>query len=117
MTHRYRSTIALLAFCGGTLANAAPSPLAAGKQVFDRWCSACHAPDIRSPGTTALAAKYGKEQPAALEQRTDLSGDVVRFFVRHGVSIMPPFRKTEITDPELNALTEYLARKPRRGRK
>lgn len=86
----------------------------AGKQVFDRWCSACHAPGHRMPGTAALAAKYGKEKPAALEQRTDLEPDLVKYFVRQGVSIMPPFRKTEITDRELDALAQYLNRKSRK---
>lgn len=79
-----------------------------GKEVFRRWCSACHAPGDRSPGTAALAAKYGKEQPAALEERQDLEPDLVRYFVRQGVSVMPSFRKTEITDAELDALADYL---------
>lgn len=64
------------------------------------------------PGTAALAAKYSGQVPAALEERSDLTPDVVKFFVRHGVSIMPPFRKTEITDAELDALANYLGRKP-----
>jgi hypothetical protein len=33
--------------------------------------------------------------------------------VRHGVSIMPPFRKTEVSDTDLAALTAYLARTQR----
>lgn len=85
----------------------APAPQ--GKQVFQKWCSACHGPGVRTPGTSALAVKYGKDQPAVLEQRKDLSPDVVKYFVRQGVSIMPSFRKTEISDGELNALADYLA--------
>jgi mono/diheme cytochrome c family protein len=30
-------------------------------------------------------------------------------FVRSGVSVMPPFRKTEISDADLAALAAYLA--------
>lgn len=86
-------------------------PAGQGQQVFSHWCAACHAPDPRAPGTAALAAKYGATEPAPLEQRTDLAPDVVKFFVRHGVSIMPPFRKTEITDAELDALADYLGHK------
>jgi mono/diheme cytochrome c family protein len=82
----------------------------AGKRIFDRSCGACHAPGTRNPGTASLAAKYGKEKPAALEQREDLTPDLVSYFVRHGVSIMPPFRKTEITDEELQDLGAYLGR-------
>jgi mono/diheme cytochrome c family protein len=83
-----------------------------GKQVYDRWCSTCHAPGTRMPGTAALAAKYGAEQPAALEDRRDLTPDIVRYFVRHGVSIMPFFRKTEISDADLDAVEKYLSRSP-----
>lgn len=89
-------------------------PKDAGKEVFRRWCSACHARGDRQPGTSALAAKYGGQQPAALEERLDLEPDLVRYFVRHGVSVMPSFRKTEITDAELDALAAYLG--PRRAK-
>lgn len=98
---------ALLAF--GPATHAKSPAVTQGKQVFDRWCSACHAASIRAPGTTALAAKYGKDQPAALEQRKDLTPEIVSYFVRHGVSIMPPFRKTEISDAELAKLADYLS--------
>jgi hypothetical protein len=68
------------------------------------------------PGTTALAAKYKGKQPgvpAVLEERTDLTAASVRFFVRQGVSVMAPFRKTEIADAELDALAAYLTRRMR----
>jgi len=35
----------------------------------------------------------------------------VKMFVRQGVLSMPPFRKTEITDAELAALGDYIAKK------
>jgi mono/diheme cytochrome c family protein len=85
-----------------------------GKRVFASQCAACHAPGPRMPGTAALAAKYGKDLPAALEERTDLTPDLVRQFVRHGVSVMPSFRKTEISDAELDALGRYLSNPKRR---
>lgn len=87
-----------------------------GKQVFDRWCAACHASGPRYPGTASLAVKYGKDMPAALEDREDLTPEVVAVFVRQGVSIMPPFRKTEITDAELAALGAYLSHQPEQAR-
>lgn len=89
-----------------------------GKQVFDRWCRYCHAPESRDasgprfPGTASLAARYGGQVPAALEERTELTPEVVRYFVRFGVLTMPAFRKTEITDVELAALGAYLSRAP-----
>jgi (+)-pinoresinol hydroxylase len=82
-----------------------------GNEVFQHWCAPCHAPGPRHPGTIALGILYKGVKPAPLEQRTDLVPAVVRAFVRTGVSIMPPFRKTEISDADLDALGAYLARK------
>jgi mono/diheme cytochrome c family protein len=100
--------LAVAAAALSSSAIAAPNE-AAGKQVFKRWCSACHAPGDRTPGTAALAAKYGGEKPAELEMRQDLDPEIVRYFVRNGVSVMPIFRKTEITDAELDDLGAYLS--------
>lgn len=83
-----------------------------GKKVFYRWCVECHGDGPRYPGTASLAVKYGKEMPAPLEQRQDLTPETISLFVRQGVSIMPPFRKTEITDKELAALGAYLSHQP-----
>ena len=87
-----------------------PAAAVDGKQIYDRWCAPCHAPSYRASGTSALATKYGKDLPAVLEQRRDLTPEVIGYFVRHGVSIMPTFRKTEITDAELAAMARYLTR-------
>jgi hypothetical protein len=46
--------------------------------------------------------------PPVLRERTDLSPQVVSVFVRQGVLLMAPFRKTEITDAELVALSAYV---------
>jgi mono/diheme cytochrome c family protein len=82
-----------------------------GEAVFEHWCAPCHAPGPRHPGTQALEVLYKGAKPAALEQRTDLVPELTRSFVRTGVSVMPPFRKTEISDAELDALAAYLAPK------
>jgi len=81
-----------------------------GQEVYQYWCWNCHGSGAGKPGTEALRAKYKDARPADLEQRTDLTPMVVKTFVRKGVSIMPMFRKTEISDPELDALATYLAR-------
>lgn len=65
------------------------------------------------PGTDALAAKYRGAVPALLEQRTDLTVESVTYVVRHGVSIMPFFRKTEISDSQLEDLAAYLSSRGR----
>jgi mono/diheme cytochrome c family protein len=82
-----------------------------GNAVFQHWCAPCHASGPRHPGTSALAVLYKGAKPAPLEERIDLEPGITRVFVRTGVSIMPPFRKTEISDADLDALAAYLARK------
>jgi (+)-pinoresinol hydroxylase len=80
-----------------------------GEKVYTYWCATCHGPGAL-PGTVALQTKYKGSKPALLSERTDLIPAVTKTFVRHGVSIMPFFRKTEITDADLDALAAYLAR-------
>jgi mono/diheme cytochrome c family protein len=49
--------------------------------------------------------------PAALEDRTNLPPQVTTYFVRNGVALMPPFRKTEVSDADLRDIAAYLDRK------
>jgi mono/diheme cytochrome c family protein len=79
-----------------------------GKQVYEYWCATCHGPGL--PGTVALQTKYNGSKPAQLIDRTDLPRAVTKAFVRKGVTIMPFFRKTEISDADLDALAAYLGR-------
>jgi len=82
-----------------------------GREVYRKWCAPCHAPGPEHhPGTEALAAKYKGGKPAALEERTDLTVEFTKQMVRNGVSIMPFFRKTEISDADLDALAAFLAK-------
>jgi (+)-pinoresinol hydroxylase len=84
-----------------------------GYLQFQNSCAVCHGAPPERPGTRALAAKYKGALPALLEQRTDLTPDLIKYTVRHGVSVMPPFRKTELSDADLNAIAAYLTRKKR----
>jgi mono/diheme cytochrome c family protein len=79
-----------------------------GEQVFAYWCAPCHSAGPGMPGTQALQAKYGGKLPAQLLQRTDLTPTLIAYIVRKGVSVMPYFRKTEISDADLEALTAYI---------
>jgi len=121
--------VAALAPCAGAHAQDAPFPIAAwsrttagaedrgtpaerGAAVFNNWCSACHSRGpANAPGTTSLQFKYQGSIPAALEDRRDLTVDLVKFFVRNGVATMPHFRKTEVGDADLEALAAYLTRR------
>jgi len=82
-----------------------------GNDIYQHWCATCHGRGPGNPGTTALAAKYKGSLPGILEDRTDLTPQAVRFAVRRGTSIMPFFRKTEISDADLDAITQYLTRR------
>jgi (+)-pinoresinol hydroxylase len=79
-----------------------------GKAVYEHWCAPCHAPGPGHPGTQSLQLKYQGKLPPVLLERTDLTPQVVSVFVRQGVLLMAPFRKTEITDAELAALAAYV---------
>lgn len=57
----------------------------------------------------ALERKYKGTPSAILEQRDDLDADYVKAAVRNGISFMPSFRKTEISDAELDQVAAYLA--------
>ncbi len=103
--------IAVRATSGAWAADSGPAgEVAKGKEVFQYWCVACHGEGPMKPGTTALQAKYNGKLPARLEERLDLTPELTKFFVRNGVNVMPPFRKTEISDADLKALGAYLAR-------
>jgi (+)-pinoresinol hydroxylase len=104
MNIRILPGLMLIAF--GTSAFAAEP---AGHPVFAKWCAPCHAPGPNHPGTAALAVLYNNTRPGALEQRTDLTEAVIRRAVRQGAFSMPFFRKTEISDEDLDALVKYLA--------
>jgi len=91
-------------------ANAQSAPGSHGRQVFDKWCAPCHGAGPGKPATAALAFKYKGDPPALLEQRTDLTPEIVKSMVRTGVYTMPPFRKTEISDDDLEALAAYLSK-------
>lgn len=91
------------------------APVERGKVKFEYSCAPCHGggpgDDGRAmlPGTDALRIKYRGTVPALLEHRTDLTAPVIRTFVRTGSFSMPPFRKTELTDAEIDDIAAYLA--------
>jgi cytochrome c5 len=99
-----------------------------GKLMFARFCEACHgaaAPTpsgpppgpggpmgrgpMVPPGTAELQVKYGSKEMAELEKRTNLTAETVIYFVRHGTGVMPPIRKTELSDADLKSISDYLA--------
>lgn len=100
---------ALLAFTGFGAANAAAPAADIGRATYERWCSHCHDPGLLHPGTNALTVKYKGTKSGVIREWNDLTPELVRFWVRNGISVMPPFRKTEISDAQLAALAQFLA--------
>ena len=107
-----------LALCAGSAGAQPPEGEGPrGKLVYDYWCLPCHGPGLglpgfdELPGTQQLRLKYRDTQISPLlTERTDLVPAFVKTIVRQGVSFMPQFRKTEISDADLDALAAYLAR-------
>jgi mono/diheme cytochrome c family protein len=88
-----------------------------GKAVYNKWCVHCHGPGLglpgfgALPGTQQLGIKYrGSDVPPVLDERTDLVPEFIEVIVRQGISFMPQFRKTEVSDADLEALSAYLTR-------
>ncbi len=97
--------------CAFTLAmNVLQAEESTGKRVFSNWCSACHMDSPFAPGTIQLKQTRGPDY-AVIEQRTDLSAALIRLRVRKGLAGMPSFRRTEISNQDLDALIDYLVRK------
>ena len=94
-----------------------PTPIVAkpgdppGYALFQRACTVCHGSGPAKPGSRALAVKYKGSLPALLEERTDLKAPYIKQVVRQGLTVMPLFRKTELSDTDLDAITAYLTRK------
>ena len=78
-----------------------------GEEIFNTNCLSCHAAGPGHPGTMRLAIRLGEEK-SVLTERTDLNAEYVKVIVRQGILLMPPFRPSEITDDELEALAIYL---------
>lgn len=110
----FLSVIGLAACFGAAVAAAQDADaIEHGRAVYQYWCTPCHGPGPGHPGTQALQALYQGQRPAVLEERTDLVPSVTEYYVRNGVSVMPPFRKAEISDDDLAALAAYLAPRSR----
>ena len=89
----------------------APAPVLTkvdGKAVYDAYCGTCHDAGPGHPGTMRLALRLGEDK-SVLTQRDDLNKQYVKTIVRQGIMLMPPFRPSEVSDNELDALADFLA--------
>ncbi|WP_305095584.1 c-type cytochrome [Croceibacterium aestuarii] len=77
------------------------------EQFYDARCAYCH--DARGWGTRKLAERVPPGQ-AELRKRRGLPPAYVEYVVRHGAGSMPQFTPTELTDAQLAALAQWLAK-------
>lgn len=111
LTRLAASTICIaLAACspqsdGGQKEGASEPREMTGEEVYAHWCADCHDPGPGHPGTLRLEAR-GDGKAALLER--DIDPETLRYIVRNGIQMMPPFRETEISDEELARLTQFM---------
>jgi len=103
--HRVRLLTLFLLLAASTLAQDQPQA-DRGRELYRKWCTPCHGTGLGKPGTAAAAAHGAK--PAILEERTNLTPKMIQTAVRNGLNFMPRFRKTEISNPDLEAIAAYL---------
>ncbi len=80
---------------------------ARGQQVFDTRCVFCHGEGLGHPAWQLLALKKGKDK-AEIVGRSDLTPAYIKQVVRNGYIEMPPFRASEISNADLDALADYI---------
>lgn len=79
-----------------------------GKELYEHWCAACHDPGPGHPGTLRMAGDFGDNR-SVLIGLEGVDKDLVKYAVRNGFNMMPPFRPTEISDEELEPLAAHVA--------
>ena len=105
----------LLACAAGPLAAQEPALNAhqeQGRKLFQSTCIHCHGEKVW--GTFALERRLGADR-GLLEKRTDLGAPFVKSVVRNGLGSMPAYRRTELTDADVDAITAYLTREHSKG--
>jgi mono/diheme cytochrome c family protein len=97
-----------LVCCAMGSARAADTPdLARGRQIFETRCIFCHGEGLGHPAWQLLALKKGKDK-AEILGRPDLTPAYIEHVVRNGFIEMPPFRASEISNSDLDALAAYV---------
>ena len=80
-----------------------------GRIVYDNWCAICHA--LGEGATRILEERYQGALPAVVDERTNLTEELITARVRTWVAPqMPPFRQSEVSDADLEAVIAYLKR-------
>src|SRR5689334_2537816 len=100
------ATLLALAYTMATTATAADT--IDGKALFTQRCGMCHQTIGMAVGI--LSRRPNDPSKGLLEQRTDLSSAFIRTVVRTGINNMPRISRAEVSNPELAAIADYLAK-------
>lgn len=85
-----------------------------GKKVFQENCASCHSygygtdGNRHKPAVEALQIKYQGAISPFIEERPELIAEVLEVFIRNGIKAMPPIRKTEVSDTDIEAIAAYI---------
>ena len=75
--------------------------------LFVEKCAMCHR---RMGMGTVLLSRRMNPALAQLEARTDLTVDYIKTVARQGMGNMPPVRRGELSDAQLDRIAAYLAK-------
>ena len=103
------ASMSILSFASGGAA-AQDGALALGESIYLDKCEYCHGDGVQKGGTFVLQARYQDALPALLTERTDLAPEYISAVLRTWTNGMAPFRPTEISDSEMEALVAFLTR-------
>jgi mono/diheme cytochrome c family protein len=106
ITHFIRAATALATIL--CVSNGFAAAAADGKALYTQRCGMCHQGIGMAVGI--LSRRPNDPSKGFLEQRTDLSSAVIRTVVRTGINNMPRITRAEVSNAELAAIADYLAR-------
>ena len=78
-----------------------------GAALYKEKCGMCHLPG--GMGVGILARRMSPEL-ALLENRDDLQGPFIETVIRSGFGIMFPISRGEVSDKQLQAISDYLVK-------
>jgi len=94
--------IAALGACSGMQKPKEPD----GAENYALYCAGCHDPGPGHGGTMLLAER-GAPVPSLIG-RKDLELGYLQSVVRNGLIEMPPFRPTELSDPQIKGIYDHI---------
>jgi len=108
-TYLRNGMLLALSLAGATIATEAfAADATSGKALYTERCGMCHQTIGMAVGI--LSRRPNDPSKGFLEQRTDLSAAFIRTVVRTGINNMPRITRAEVSNPELAAIADYLAR-------